>query len=45
MIECRKIACTDLDPAKFIDPTIRQFYEGPDYHRVYIGEIERILAR
>ena len=45
MIECRKIACTDLDPAKFIDPTIRQFYEGPDYHRVYIGEILRILSR
>ncbi|MBP7828379.1 MAG: flavin reductase [Kiritimatiellae bacterium] len=45
MIECRKIAFTDLDPAKFVDPTIRPFYEGPDYHRVYIGEIERILAR
>ncbi|HOW97540.1 MAG TPA: flavin reductase [Kiritimatiellia bacterium] len=45
MIECRKIAFTDLDPKHFLDPTIRQFYEGPDYHRIYIGEIERILSR
>ena len=45
MIECSKIAYTDLDPKHFLDPKIAEFYEGPDYHRVYIGEIERILAR
>jgi flavin reductase (DIM6/NTAB) family NADH-FMN oxidoreductase RutF len=45
MIECRKIAFTDLDPKHFLDPAIHKFYEGPDYHRIYIGGIERILSR
>lgn len=45
MIECRKIAFADLDPKHFLDPTIHSFYEGPDYHRFYIGEVARILLR
>ncbi|MBU1692831.1 MAG: flavin reductase family protein [Verrucomicrobia bacterium] len=45
VIECRKIAFTDLDPKHFLDPAIHDFYEGPDYHRIYIGEIARILSR
>jgi len=45
MIECRKIAFTDLDPKHFLDPAIREFYDGPDYHRIYIGGIVTILSR
>jgi len=43
-IECRKIYSADLDPARFIDPTIDTNYPNKDYHRVYFGEIVAILG-
>lgn len=39
---CRKLAVQDIDPAGFIDPSIHQHYHN-DYHRVYVGEILRVL--
>lgn len=45
VFECRKIAFADLDPKHFLDPAIHEFYEGPDHHRMYVGEIVRILAK
>ncbi|NLE83721.1 MAG: flavin reductase family protein [Chloroflexi bacterium] len=43
-IECRKIYSADIDPAKFIDPSIDTNYPNKDYHRVYFGEIVAILG-
>lgn len=44
IIECRKIYSQDLDPARFLDPTIEASYPKKDYHRVYFGEVVAILG-
>lgn len=43
-IICRKIAQYDLDPSQFIDNSIDKHYKN-DYHRVYIGEIIKVLKK
>jgi flavin reductase (DIM6/NTAB) family NADH-FMN oxidoreductase RutF len=42
---CRKMYFQDMDPANFIDPTIKSHYKQEDYHRLYIGEIIKVLKR
>jgi len=39
IIECRKIYGDDLDPSRFLDPSIESHYPRKDYHRMYFGEI------
>ena len=41
---CRKMAVQDMDPAGFVDPTVEKHYNN-DYHRVYIGEITKVLKQ
>ena len=41
---CRKIYVSDITPAGMIDKTLDDFYQN-DYHRMYIGEIERCLVK
>ncbi len=45
VLECRKIYHQDLDPARFLDPSINREYPDKDYHRMYFGEIVRSLTR
>ncbi len=45
VLECRKIYIHDLDPAMFLDPGIAREYPREDYHRMYLGQIERCLMR
>ena len=40
---CRKLAAQDIDPAGFVDTTINKHYTD-DYHRVYVGEIVKVLV-
>ena len=43
---CRKVAYQDLDPAGFLDPSIDpSCYPAKDYHRMYVGAIERVLVK
>ncbi len=42
---CKKLYHSDIDPTNFYDETIDQNYPQKDYHRMYIGEIVKILAR
>ncbi|MCL2487580.1 MAG: flavin reductase [Oscillospiraceae bacterium] len=42
---CKKLYTQDIDPEKFLDPTIASHYPNGDYHRMYIGEIKKILVR
>ena len=42
VLECRKLYYQDIDPANFLDPAINKMYNN-DYHRMYIGEIIRII--
>ena len=37
--QCRRIYWEDLDPAKFLLPSIDDHYEKLDYHRMFFGEI------
>lgn len=40
---CRKLYTHDLDPAAFLDPALSGNYKGGDYHRMYVGEIVKVL--
>lgn len=42
---CRKLYTQDLDPARFLDPTMPSHYPDGDYHRVYVGEITKVLQQ
>lgn len=44
VLECRKIYFHDLDPSHFLDDSIIHNYPQEDYHRMYIGEITRVLV-
>lgn len=41
----RKIYVSDLDPKGFLDPTIAQWYEKEDYHRMYVGAVEDVIEK
>ena len=42
VMECLKIYFQDLKPENFIDLKIESNYPKKDYHRMYIGQIEKI---
>jgi len=41
---CRKIYHQDLLPERFLDPAINTHYPEKDYHRMYVGRIDRVLV-
>ena len=43
MLICRKLYTHDLDPAAFLDPAISGSYKDGDYHRMFVGEIVKVL--
>jgi flavin reductase (DIM6/NTAB) family NADH-FMN oxidoreductase RutF len=45
VLVCRKLYTTDIDPARFLHPKLDRNYPKKDYHRLYIGEVVRCLAR
>jgi flavin reductase (DIM6/NTAB) family NADH-FMN oxidoreductase RutF len=45
VIEARKIYFQDLNPENFLDNSIEDNYPEKDYHRMYLGEIIRILKK
>ena len=45
VLDCRKLYFQDLDPAHFLDPGIIANYPKSDFHRMYVGEVERCLAK
>jgi flavin reductase (DIM6/NTAB) family NADH-FMN oxidoreductase RutF len=46
VVECRKLYAQDIQEANFIETSIvNQAYEARDFHRIYVGEITRMLAR
>ena len=42
---CNKIYCQDLTIDNFLDNSISKNYPKKDYHRMYIGEIYKILIK
>lgn len=46
VFELKKIAAFDFDPNTFIDASIvPDCYPNKDFHRVYVGEITRLLVK
>ena len=44
VIECLKIYSDDIDPSLFLKKSIEKSYPSGDYHRVYVGEIQKVLT-
>lgn len=44
VLVCKKIAFQDMDPTGFLDSSIMASYAQKDFHRVYIGAVERVLV-
>lgn len=45
VLECRKLYYTDIDPSSFLAQTLVDVYPEKDYHRMFIGEIVKVLGR
>ncbi|MDR1285946.1 MAG: flavin reductase [Campylobacteraceae bacterium] len=45
IIVCKKIYFSDFNPKNFVDKSIDNLYPAKDYHRVYIGEIEKFYKK
>jgi flavin reductase (DIM6/NTAB) family NADH-FMN oxidoreductase RutF len=44
ILECRKLYFQDIDPKHFLRPGIVKLYPQRDFHRLYVGEITRVLS-
>jgi len=42
---CRKLYTQDIDPNRFLDPSIDELYPEKGYHRMYVGEVVSVLRR
>ena len=44
VVICRKLYSQDMTPDCFLDEQLESNYNGADYHRMMIGEIETVLV-
>jgi flavin reductase (DIM6/NTAB) family NADH-FMN oxidoreductase RutF len=44
VFECRKLYYQDINPENFLDTSIEKNYPKKDYHRIFIGKIEKCLV-
>jgi flavin reductase (DIM6/NTAB) family NADH-FMN oxidoreductase RutF len=42
---CKKLYARDFDHSLFLDPAIEALYPKKDYHRVFVGEVERVYRK
>lgn len=42
---CRTMAVQQIDPEGFIDPSVMKWYPEKDFHKVFIGEIEKVYVK
>ncbi len=45
VLACRKLYFQDISPERFLVPSIDENYPKKDYHRMYVGEVEKCLVR
>lgn len=45
VLVCKKIYYQDLNPENFLDPNIDKFYPSKDYHRMFVGEVVKVLTK
>ena len=44
ILVCRKLYWQDIQPERFLDDKIDSLYPDKGYHRMYVGEIEKVLT-
>jgi flavin reductase (DIM6/NTAB) family NADH-FMN oxidoreductase RutF len=44
ILVCRKLYFQDIDPSRFLDTEIDTLYPQKGYHRMYVGEIKKVLT-
>lgn len=44
ILQCRKLYFQDIDPKHFLSRGIIKMYPKRDFHRLYVGEITRVLS-
>lgn len=42
---CRKMAVQNIDPSGFLDSSINKWYSEKDYHKMFVGAIEKVLVK
>lgn len=42
---CRTMAVQQIDPEGFIDPSVMNWYPEKDFHKVFIGAIEKVYIK
>ena len=42
---CKKLYAGGINPEDFIDPSVNDNYKTKDYHKMYIGEIVKVLSK
>jgi len=45
ILVCKKLYAGGIDPEDFIDPSVDENYKTKDYHKMYIGEIQKVLSK
>ncbi|MCF6335299.1 MAG: flavin reductase [Spirochaetales bacterium] len=45
VLVCRKLYSGAIRPEDFTDPTVNSNYPSKDYHKMYIGEITKVLSK
>ena len=45
ILVCRKLYFQDIKPEQFFDPEIETNYPKKDYHRMFVGEVQKVLSR
>jgi len=39
VLECRTLYTFDIDPKRFLEPSLEEHYPRKDYHRAFVGEV------
>ena len=45
VLVCRKLYADNINPESFIEKNIHNEYPNNDYHRMYVGEIDKVLIK
>ena len=45
VLVCKKLYASDIAPSRFVDPALNELYADHDYHRMYVGEVVKVLER
>ena len=45
IVACQKIYFQQIDPKHFLDASVDENYPQNDYHRMYVGQVQRVWQR